>query len=88
MISLVRTVISPSRQSVTPRHQVMLVRSCQSRTNSPTYTPLLEVVRQRRAQARRSILCMMTGSANIPGAAIEMREATTFEIPSTAQARE
>ena len=58
---MVRTVISPSRQSVTPRHQVMLVRSCQSRTNSPTYTPLLEVVRQRRAQARRSILVQVAG---------------------------
>ena len=62
MISLVRTVVSPSRQSVIPRHQMTFVRSCQSRTNVATYTPLLDLVKQRRAQARRSILVQVAGS--------------------------
>ena len=62
MISLVRTVLSPSRQSVTPRHQMTFVRSCQSRTNVASYTPLLDLVKQRRAQARRSILVQVAGS--------------------------
>ena len=61
MISLVRTVVSPSRQSVTPRHQMPFVRSCQSRTNVATYTPLLDLVKERRAQARRSIMVQVAG---------------------------
>ena len=61
MISLVRTVVSPSRQSVSPRHQISLVRSCHSRTNQASYTPLLDLVKQRRAQARRSILVQVAG---------------------------
>ena len=61
MISLLRTVVAPSRQSVPPRHQLSLVRSCQSRSNQASYTPLLELVQQRRAQARRSILVQVAG---------------------------
>ena len=61
MISLVRTVVSPRRQSGIPRHQMTFLRSCQSRSNTASYTPLLELVRQRRAQARRSILVQVAG---------------------------
>ena len=61
MISLLRTVVAPSRQSLPPRHQLSLVRSCQSRSNQASYTPLLELVQQRRAQARRSILVQVAG---------------------------
>ena len=58
MISLVRSVCKPSVQKI-PRLEI--VRWCQTRTNQPGYTPLLDLVRQRQNQARSSVLVQVAG---------------------------
>ena len=58
MISLVRGLSCPAVRIV-PRLQ--LVRRCQSRTNVPGYTPLLDMVRVRQEEARRSVLVQVAG---------------------------
>ena len=59
MFSCVKQLSTYQHYSVIPR--LSQIRTCFTRTNTPSYTPLLDIIKVRQDQARKSVLVQVAG---------------------------